>query len=706
MLDSRVVYYTANERNNGFDHMVRPSVLLPADGNGNNHRILTIRRFSLFVVFTLFTFLVTSCADNPLVDDSGASGDSVANETSEFLESTESEGQTASSTGANSGDQGPSEETQNDEGDPEGHAESTPSVNKQIVLCLGGTTESLYPYGSDSSNALGLQHAIYESLYSSIGYDYQAQGLEKLPSLADGDAVLKKVMVEEGMRVQDVHGDVVMLVKDVIVRNSAGEEIKFDGTPLEMEQMVVDFSFRPMVWSDGQPVTGGDSVFSFNIASDPQTATRKNGIANTQNYEATGERSVRWTGIPGHMDQTYFLNVWPPLPSHQLMGKSAAELKALEETTKMPLSSGPYVVAEWTDDGNLVLSRNEHYYRQDEGYPKIDRIIVRFGNGEEFLAGNTSDSCDVIADGALLAGNLPLVELAAEESEWDVLSSPGPVFEHIAFGINPVQEYADRRPDWFEDVRVRQAMTMCTDRQRMIDELTDGRAELLHTYVSENQRLFPEDLAKWPFDPGRANNLLDEAGYLDFSEDGRRQDVSSGIPMTITLGTNSESSLRLQIAEIFQENMASCGIPVELYNLPAGTWLAEGPAGRVFGRHFDLAEFAWLGKALPDCGLYLSKNITGPEESGFGGWQNTNVTGWSSEEFDKACLSALNAMPSSPGYDQNQQEALRIFANELPVIPLFTNFKVAAVRPWMRNVELDASQPSLLWNIAEWDFER
>ena len=66
-----------------------------------------------------------------------------------------------------------------------------------------------------------------------------------------------------------------------------------------------------------------------------------------------------------------------------------------------------------------------------------------------------------------------------------------------------------------------------------------------------------------------------------------------------------------------------------------GSWFAEGPVGRVFGRRFDLAEFAWIGKALPDCGLYLSENTTGPEEGGFGGWQNTNVTGWSNEEFAK-----------------------------------------------------------------------
>ena len=118
-----------------------------------------------------------------------------------------------------------------------------------------------------------------------------------------------------------------------------------------------------------------------------------------------------------------------------------------------------------------------------------------------------------------------------------------------------------------------------------------------------------------------------------------------------------------------------------------------------------MAEFAWIGKALPDCGLYFTDNVTGSLDAGFGGWQNTNVTGWSNDVFDNACLAALDAMPSSPGYDQSQQEALRLFAEELPVIPLFTNFKLAAALPWMKNLNLDPSQPSLLWNIDEWDIE-
>lgn len=582
----------------------------------------------------------------------------------------------------------------------------TPEVEKEIVLCLGSPPTSLFVYGDSSATAVSLRQALYEKLYTTVGYDYQPRGLEKLPNLQDGDAYLEKIMVGDGQRVSDSNGNVVTLRQGVQVIDANGQVVSFDGTPVEMEQMVADFRLEPMYWSDGTPVTANDSVFSFELAADPQTTVSKENVATTAGYEAIDDLTVRWIGIPGYRDQTYFLNVWEPVPSHALSGMGFEELIKSEEVNRTPLANGPFIVSSWNSDLEVVLVRNEQYYRLDQGLPFIDRLIVRFGNGEEFLAGDSSKPCDVIGNGALNPAMLPLLEMSAKQSEWELLSSPGTVYEQLAFGIDPVEEYASRRPDWFEDKRVRQAIAMCIDRQRMVEELTGGRAEMLHAYVSNNHPLFPNDAQKWSYDPDGANALLDEAGYVDFAGDGRRQDVSSGIPMTITLGTNRESSLRLNITVIVQENLAECGIPIETYAFSAGTWFAEGPVGRLFGRQFDLAEFAWTSRILPDCSLYESDNITGPIEAGFGGWQDSNVTGWSNEDFDNACENALQTMRGGDGYEEYQREALRVFSDELPAVPLFTNVKVAAARPWMKNLAIDPSERSLLWNIAEWDVEK
>ena len=135
----------------------------------------------------------------------------------------------------------------------------------------------------------------------------------------------------------------------------------------------------------------------------------------------------------------------------------------------------------------------------------------------------------------------------------------------------------------------------------------------------------------------------------------------------------------------------------------AGAGFAPGPAGKVFGRQFDLAQLAWINRIQPDCGLYLSRHIPGPILDGFNGWQSVNVSGWSNEAYDAACNEALSSLPGQPGYGEAHQEAMRIFAQELPAMPLFTRMRLAATTPDVLNFRLDSTQPSALWNAFELD---
>jgi peptide/nickel transport system substrate-binding protein len=579
--------------------------------------------------------------------------------------------------------------------------EEEAAPGKSLKICLVGEAPAVFVFGEETLPVLALRHAVSENLYTSTSYAYQAQGVEKLPNLADGDARRLVVEVVEGDRVVDVNGDVVSLREGVTVTDSSGAAVEFTGDPLQMEQLEVDFTFKPLVWSDGTPLSSVDSVFSFNVAADPQTSANKAKSVYTESYQATGDLSVRWTGLPGFLDQTYFTNVWSPLPAHALNRHTIGELITLEEVTKMPLSNGPYVVSEWSDENTVQLTPNPHYYRAAEGLPAVANLTMMFGDLETLLL--EESGCDVMAAGALGAHNIEDLQETSALDGWEILTSPGDVYEQIAYSVWPIYELRESRPDWFGSAPVRQAIALCTDRERMADELAQGNGEILQTLTPSDHPLAPDDLTTWAYDPQQGNALLEEAGYRDYAGDGRRQDVTSGVPMTVTLGTNSESTLRLRIGEIFEENMAGCGIPVVLYDRPAGTWFADGPEGPVFGRQFDLASLAWLGRVYPDCTSFTSDNIPGPEDQDFAGWRAPNVTGWSDEAYDAACWAAVHALPGGEGFDENMKEALRIFNDQLPALPLFTNFKAVAVRPGVTNVQPDPTQPSELWNVAEWD---
>jgi peptide/nickel transport system substrate-binding protein len=481
-----------------------------------------------------------------------------------------------------------------------------------------------------------------------------------------------------------------------------------------MQQMVVEFTFSPLVWSDGLPVTAADSVYSFSIAADAATPGDKSKLERTAAYEATGEQAVRWTGLPGFLDPTYFINAWPPLPRHQLADITAEELLTAPETVQSPLSSGPFMVDEWQPGVLLRLVRNPHYFRQSEGLPSVGVLTVRFdADLSEPVTAVTSGQCDVVTQDSLGLDDVPTVQAATGITAH---FTPSTVFEHVDFGVNS-WEYGDDvvggRPDWFEFVPVRQAIAQCLNRQRMSDELLSGQGPVLDAYIPAGHPLFPEDATFWPYDPQAGNALLDEFGLEDTDADGWREWVERDLQQTImttttfsiTLGTDSGSPIRLRLNELVQEDLAACGILVNVYDVPAESWYDDGPFSPLFGRRFDLATFAWRTAVRPPCGLYLSTNVTGPEEQGFGGWNNVNATGWSSADYDTVCQTALAALPGTDEYETNHQEAIRIFTDRLPSVPLFQYVQTAVTAPTVLNFQPDPTQPSELWNVFAWDME-
>jgi len=593
-------------------------------------------------------------------------------------------------------------------------AEPAAPVSKDLIVCMAQEPETLYAYGGSMLVQTAVGHAIFENNLTTLSYGYQAQGIEKVPSLSDGDAVLESVEVGEGMMVLGADGNPVELAEGVEVINSEGETVAYAGEPIMMDQITVDFTMKPRVWSDGEPVKATDSVYSFNVASDPDTPATKFVVERTASYEATGDLTTQWVGLPGFRDATYFVNFWAPLPEHAWGEFSAAELLEAEEVSRLPIGDGPFAIQEWNAGESIYLTRNENYYRADEGLPNLDSVTFRFiSDTNALVLALLSGECDIGTQDGMDVTQSPFLIEAEASGQLVPYFQTGTVYEHIDFGINSYADYGDDigRPDWFEDTRVRQAMTMCTDRQAMVDNIMFGRSEVIHTYIPSVHPLYPEGLTEWPYDVEAGNALLDDVGFADGDGDGIRE-YTDGTPFVITLGTTTGNDMRQQLTQIFKENLAECGVEVELYYQPASEWFADGPDGVLFGRRFDLGEFAWLTGVEPSCNLYLSSQITGPAEETnelnglpFGGWGAASNTGWYNPDFDDACNAALASLPGTDEYVDNHAEAQRIFSEEVPVIPLFLRLKVAAARPEVTNFSVDPTQNSELYNIYEFDLD-
>jgi peptide/nickel transport system substrate-binding protein len=586
-----------------------------------------------------------------------------------------------------------------------------PSEPKVLTICLAGEPDTLYLYGGSRLAATRhVMEALYDGPIDYLNYAYQPVILQKVPSIADGDAVTHTVRVREGDRVVDAEGGALELVEGMRVRPAGchADEcaIEFEGEPLWMERMEVTFVLREDVtWADGEPLTADDSAFAFHVASDPATPSSHYLIARTASYRFLDRWRVKWVGLPGFISPTYFLNFFAPLPRHQLEDRSPAELLQADETRRRPLGWGPFVVEEWVAGDHITLSPNPHYFRAAEGLPYLDQVVFKFASGEsDMVARILSGECDVSTQDAGFRPFMPLLVQAEQHGLLEVISATSNGWEHIDFGIAPVSDY--RQADFFGDVRVRQAIVQCIDRQAIVDEVTYGHSVVPDSYLPPVHPLYAGDrLVHWDYDPAAGRVLLEEVGWLDENGDGVREahsvrGVRAGTPFEITLLIPSDSTVTQQTARIAKANLADCGIRVHVEVLFQWEFFADGPDGPLFGRQFDLAETTWWFDVIPSCGHYMSSEI--PDK---GRWYGDNPAGYSNPDYDAVCQAALQALPGTQQYEEYHKQAQVIFSEELPAIPLFMWLRVALARPGVLNFTLDSTAQSELWNIEMLDLQ-
>jgi peptide/nickel transport system substrate-binding protein len=586
-----------------------------------------------------------------------------------------------------------------------------PPEQKTLTVCLLGEPDTLYLYGGSRLPATRhVMEALYDGPIDHVDYVYRSTILEKVPSIADGDALTRTIRVREGSQVVDADGRVVELAPGMWVRPTgcyAGDcAVEFDGEPLWMERMEVDFALREDVtWSDGEPLTADDSFFAFLVASDPATPGNRYLAQRTARYRLLDDFHVQWVGVPGFVSPTYFLNFFAPLPRHQLANLDPDELLQADETRRDPLGWGAFVVEEWDLGDHVTLVRNPHYFRAGEGLPHLDRVVFSFNSSApEVVARLLSGECDVGTHDAGFELSMPLLVQAEQRDLLNVLSTPNNGWEHIDFGIVPVSDY--QRPDFFGDVLVRQAIVQCIDRQAIVDEVTYGRSVVPDSYLPPGHPLYAGDyLVHWGYNPEAGRALLGEAGWLDENADGVREaqripGIPPGTLFEVSLLTSADNPTSQHVARIVKAHLADCGIRVELEMQPSWELFADGPDGALFGRQFDMAETAWWFDVVPLCGHYMSAEIP-DQERGYGG----NVTGYSNPDYDEICQAALQALPGTPGYREYHKQTQVIFSEELPAIPLFMWLRVAVARSHVRNFTLDATSRSELWNIETLDVE-
>ena len=592
---------------------------------------------------------------------------------------------------------------------------STPSP-RTLTICLGQEPNTLYPFGNLNAAAQSVLAAIDDGPIDTIGYTYQPVILQKLPSIADGDATITQVSVNDGSEIVDADGNLTALSNGTSVRPSGcrsdGCAVTYSGSALQMDQMSVTFHLRPdLTWSDGTPLTADDLVYGYQIISNDSSSPFKFLADHTQSYTATDMTTLQWTGLPGFIDPTYFTDFFAPAPKHAWDKFGATGLSQVDVASHIPMGWGPYMIQNWAIGDHITLTKNPYYFRASEGLPKFDTLTFRFiPDPNTAISQLTSGGCDILDPSINLDSQVALLQQMQDAHQIQAFFTPTSTIEWLGLGINPAaydggNRSVKNRPDFFADPRTRQAIALCLDRQKVADTVLFGQSSVPKSFVSTGDPLYVDKLSTYEFNPDTGSRWLEQIGWKFVNGDNssvRRAvsvaNVAVGTPLILDYVT-TPSVQRRQIVDILSQSLAQCGIGINVQYKSQQEMYAPGPNSPLFGRSFDLAEYALRNTGIqPPCGWFASSEIPNAVNH----WIGVNVSGYSNPDFDTACSAAQASLPGEQAYTDSYHQTQSIFASDLPCHSVVFRIGVAAARPDLCHFNLDPTA-NPMWNIEAFD---
>jgi peptide/nickel transport system substrate-binding protein len=590
----------------------------------------------------------------------------------------------------------------------------TMQADRLLTVCLINEPRSLFLYDALSTSEQSVLAAIYDGPIDTKDFIAMPVILEGIPSLENGDALLQPVQVNPGDLMVDAQGDLRNLEEGVLYRPSGCSRLDCAETYLgaeavQMDQLSVRFRFLPgLQWSDGTPLTAGDSVYSYEVARSLYPSALPERVNRTASYKALDDTTVEWVGVPGFMDGLYQARLFSPLPQHAWASIPVEELSGNRASSRAPLGWGAYVIDEWVAGDHISLHANPLYFRASEGLPYFNNLVFRFvADSREAQSAVLAGECDLVDQAAGMEAQTDELLKLQVDGRISLVFQTAFAWDLLEFNLSPLTE---DRPVYFGLPEVRQAVALCIDRQALVDQLSGGRMRVADLYLPPEHPLYHTGATHYAYDPQAASELLTAAGWLDQDNDPSTPRIAQGVAgvadgtsFTVQYLTSNDAE-RQTAAQLIQADLQQCGIQLELLVQPAEQYLAAGPDGPVFGRQFDLAQLAWMTAVEPPCYLYLTSEIPGPYPDYPKGWGGVNASGYSSAQYDQACLDALSSLVDMPQHTESHAQAQAIFAEDLPALPLYWHYRVVVGRPDLCGLPQEAVTESIFTDLELFNY--
>jgi len=427
-----------------------------------------------------------------------------------------------------------------------------------------------------------------------------------------------------------------------------------------------------VLWHDGERFDADDVIYTFERIRDPKVdaARLRNYFRDITSIEKLGEDAVRFVYSRPYFKALEVIGGATIIPKHAF--EDGRDFNA-HPLGRNPIGTGPYRFVGWKTGRSIDLEKNESYWGRE---PAIEGISYK-------IIPDRTVAFQLLKKGALDMEALRTIQWARQTesesfaSQFEKYRYYLPNYSYIGWNI--------RRP-MFSDRRVRIAMTMLINREAILEKILFGEGQIVASNFYRFGKNYDSSIAPYPFDPRRARELLDEAGWVDTDGDGIRD--KDGVPFRFKLLSPAGSGFSKSLGLFLREELSKVGISMGLQQFEWATML-----DMLSRRDFDAASLAWS---------------TTLEEDPYQVWhssqavEGSNFVGFSNERADALIEDARRE------FDSNRRAELyyefqRILHREEPYTFLFTAPSLVAVARRFENVKAYRLGVDILeWGIGPW----
>ena len=406
---------------------------------------------------------------------------------------------------------------------------------------------------------------------------------------------------------------------------------------------------RGVRFHNGQPLTSTDVKFTFDsILSGAVKTTKRGTFRMLAAVEAPDASTVVF-----RLREPFASFPWNLVRP----GVGIVPAGAGADFAQHPIGSGPFRFVSARQDEEVVLERNPNYFGL---VPSI--VQVRFRVVPEATV-RALELRKGTADLVLNSLAPDMVPVLARQPALEVTEQPGTIYAYVAYNLDdPVLAHRE----------VRQALAYATDRAALVAYLLRGQGRLADGLLPPNHWAHEPDVPRYSYDPARAEQLLDAAGFT------RRAGPEGSMRLKLTLKTSTEELPRL-LAAVLQDQWRRVGVELELRALEFATFYADITRG-----NFQLYTFRWVGgNNDPDIFEYVfhSRKIP-PDGANRGHYRNPRLD---------ALLDQARVEPEREKRRRIYSEVQRIVATDQPYLNLWYFDNVCVHRRRVTHVDLTPS---------------